>query len=206
MAFGHDDRRQRARVGLGIAAQDLEAPGGDGGTRRLGMASVARKDRVEPFLQQHVAGFAEAVEQVGGGRVGKPAVGIGRQHLVPVPECLHHIRRLGGFDRLLAHRVEGEAGRQHQALLRTCHRDVDAPGVVAIVDRSQRGNRIDQEESRVLGRVDGLTNGRNVAHHARGSLVVDDADRLDGVPGVFLQALLDGFGIGRLAPITAHEF
>jgi hypothetical protein len=70
-------------------------------------------------------------------------------------------------------------------------RDVDAPGVVAIVDRAQRGDGVDQQQRGVPGGIDGAADGADVAHHTGRGFVVDDAHRLDRVAGVFLQALLD---------------
>jgi len=58
----------------------------------------------------------------------------------------------------------------------------------------------------VFGRIDGAPHRADVAHHAGRGLVVDDANSLDCVVGVFLQALFDGGRIGGLAPVAAHEF
>jgi hypothetical protein len=58
--------------------------------------------------------------------------------------------------RLLAHGIERHAGRQHQALLRTADRDVNAPFVVAIVGRGKRRDGIDQKQCRMTGGVDRL--------------------------------------------------
>ena len=206
VALGHDDGRQSGAIGLGVAAQDLEAPGVDCRAGRLGVARVAGEDRVEPFLQQHVARLAEAVEQVGGGRGWEPAVGIGRQHLLPIPVGARRVSGLGSRQRFLADGVEGKAGRQHQALLGTRDGHVDTPRVVAIVDRAQRRDRVDQQQGRVPGGIDGLAHGADVGHHAGRCLVVDDAHSLDGMARIFLQAHLDGGGIGRLAPVATHEF
>ena len=47
------------------------------------MAVVAGEDALEALLVQHVDGLGQAVEQVGGGRVGEEAVLVGGQHLLP---------------------------------------------------------------------------------------------------------------------------
>src|SRR3546814_7699997 len=52
-----------------LAAEDFEAPGGDGAAGRLGVAVVAGEDILQALLVQHVDGFGEAVEQVGTGCV-----------------------------------------------------------------------------------------------------------------------------------------
>src|SRR3546814_8283999 len=57
---------------------------------------------------------------------------------------------------LLRQGVERQARRQHQALLRARNGDVDAPFVMAVVDRGQRRDGIDNQERRVAGGVDCL--------------------------------------------------
>ena len=55
------------------------------------------------------------------------------------------------------------------------------------------------------GAVEGRAYGRDVRHRAGRGLVVDDADGLDLVPGVGLQALAYRFGIGAVAPVSRDE-
>src|SRR5262249_33911851 len=69
--------------------------------------------------------------------------------------------------RLLAHRVERHAGRQHQALLRAADRDIDAPLVVAIVGRSKRGDGIDQKQRRMAGGPRWSISGMSMARSTR---------------------------------------
>ena len=47
-------------------------------------------------------------------------------------------------------------GRKHQPLLGAADRDVHPPFVVAVVDGAEGGDRIDHEERRMAGPVDGL--------------------------------------------------
>jgi hypothetical protein len=74
----------------------------------------------------------------------------------PLEERSRQLCGLGRVQRLLAHGIERHAGRQHQALLRTADRDVDAPFVVAIVGRGKRRDGIDQKQCRMTGGVDRL--------------------------------------------------
>ena len=59
--------------------------------RRLWRANTV----IQPLLQQHRDGFAQAVKQVGGRRVGEEAVGVGLEHLFPIPIGARHLVGLG---------------------------------------------------------------------------------------------------------------
>ena len=87
--------------------------------------------------------------------------GVGREHRLPVPVRPGQPRAPRGRARLVAERVEAEAGGQHQALLRARHGHVDVPFVVAIVDRGERRNGVDHVERRVSGGVDRLSHLRD---------------------------------------------
>jgi hypothetical protein len=76
---------------------------------------------------------------------------------------------------------------------------------MAIVDRTERGNRIDQQQRRVASRVDGAAHRGDVGRHAGRGFVVDHADGLDLVVAVLGQARADGSGIHAMAPVAHDE-
>src|SRR5215208_4161252 len=183
-------RGERGRIFAWIAALDLEAPVPHRPPRRLGGAVVAGEDVVESLLVQHAERDLQALQQVGRGRVGEIALFIRGDHLVPGPERPRQLRLLRGRERLVGDRVEGQARRQHQPLLRAADRDVDAPLVVAVVDRAERRDRIDEEQRRMSGLVDRAADRGDAGGDAGRGLVVDDRDGLDlarlvlGEPGL----------------------
>src|SRR3546814_8133393 len=69
----------------------------------------------------------------------------------------------------------------HEALLRAGDGDIDAPLVVAVVDRRQRRDGVDHQQGRVAGLVDRLAHLGDAACAAGRGLVVADADSLDRV-------------------------
>ena len=117
--------------------------------------------------------LAQPVEQVRGARVGPVAGLVGGHDRRPVPVRARQLRILGRGQRLLGDRVEGQARGQHQALLRAADGDVDAPLVVAVVDRRQRRDRVHEQQRVVVAH-----RGAHVGHAARDAgrgLVVHDA-------------------------------
>ena len=101
---------------------------------------------------------------------------------------------------------EAEAGRRHQAFLRSGHRDIDAPRVHLERHAAERSDGIDHEQRRVTGRLDRLADGFDVVDHARGGIDLDAKDRLDGVILVLPQP---GFDLGRphrAAPVALQHF
>ena len=91
-------------------------------------------------------------------------------------------------ERLLADRVEAQARRQHQALLRAGERDVDAPLVVTQVDRRERRHRVDEQQRRMPGAIDRLPDLGQPAGHAGRGLVVHDEHRPDAVVAILASA------------------
>ncbi len=112
---------------------------------------------------------------------------------------------LGSLQSFFTDRVETEAGRQHQPLLGTADGHVDPPLLVPIVDGAERGDRVDHEQSRMSGIVDGLADLGDSAGDAGRGLVMDDIDRFDGPLGVGLQFLLDDLRIGAMPPVGGHK-
>ena len=98
---------------------------------------------------------------------------------------------------------EADARRQHQALLRAADRDVDAPFVMPIVGAGQARDRVDRQQCRVTGGIDGAAHRGDVGGDAGGGLVVDHAHRLDALAAVVTQAL-DQLGLHAVAP-TARQ-
>src|SRR5271163_4679386 len=190
----------------GIAADGLESPRSDRAPRRLAMPLVPGEDMIEALLVQHVDRDVEAVEQVGRRRRGEEAARIVGDHPLPRPELLGRLGLARERQRLLADRVEAEAGRQHQPLLRAGNADVDAPFVVAIVGAGEPGNGVDQEQSGMARSIDRLVDFVDARGRPRRSLVVHDADRLDRVARILAQPALDPLDIDAAAPIGADEF
>src|SRR5207247_1408909 len=79
-------------------------------------------------------------------------------------------------DRLRADRVEPEAGGKHQSLLRSADRDVDAPLLVAVLDRAERRDRVDQQERWMPDVVDLPPHLADATGDAGRRLIVNDRD------------------------------
>ena len=73
----------RMESSTSLPAQDFQAPGPDRAAHGLGMPVVAGEHALEALLVQHVDGLGQAVEQVGGRRVGEEPILVGGQHLLP---------------------------------------------------------------------------------------------------------------------------
>src|SRR4051812_5884548 len=133
------DRSERARVFARIRREDLESPCAHRAPGRFAVALVACENGIEAFLvEEHLERFAQPIEEIGRRRVRKVALIAVREHLVPRPVAARQLRALRRFERLGRDAVERQPRRQHQALLRSRHRNVDAPLVVAIVERGER--------------------------------------------------------------------
>ena len=111
---------------------------------------------------------------------------------------------LAGGQRLLGNRVEAEAGRKHESLLRSGNRDVDFPLVVTIVDRTERRDRVHDQQRRMAGAVHRAPQVANPARDAGRRLVVHGDDRLDRVTLVRRQPLLELFGRAAATPGARH--
>ncbi|MNV16719.1 hypothetical protein D3C71_1074880 [compost metagenome] len=146
----------------------------------------------------------QAVKQIGGRRIRKIALGIGRQHFAPVPIRTRQARGVGGGQRTRADGVERQARRQHQALLRAGHGHVHAPFVMAVINGPQGRNRVHHQQRGVRGAVDRGAHGGDVAGDAGGRFVMHDTHRLDAVLRVFGQARTDHGGVNGMAPVAFH--
>ena len=117
----------------------------------------------------------------------------------PVPVEARRRRVAGDRQGAFVGGDEGEAGRQHQALLRRADRDVDAERVHRERRRGERGDDVDDEQGRMAGGVDRPAQRRQVRGGAAGGVGVDDEHRGDAVRGVVAQRRLDRRRIDRHA-------
>src|SRR5580700_2951261 len=205
VALRQQHRGDGRRIIFCIAAQDFEAPGAHRAPRRFGEPGVAGEYVVEAFLVQHVDRYGEALQHLRRRRVGKEADLVHGQHVVPGPERLRQLRRLGCRQRLVADGVERHAGRQHQTFLRAADGDVDAPFVVTVIGRSERGDGVNHQQRRMAGGVDRLADRFNGRKTSGRGLVVQHANRLDLVGLVLAQVLFDRGSVGAGAPIALDE-
>ena len=157
----------------------------------LAVTGVALEHVRQAFFFQHQQRLVQRVEQVRRWRVGIKARLVGLQHLFPVPVGSRHRRALACVERFLRNRREPQAGRQHQAFLRTGDRDVHFPLVVPEVDRPKRGNRVDDEQGGMAGAIHRAADLDDAAGDARRRFVVHDDNRLEFVIRVGRQPRFD---------------
>ena len=201
----HEDCGQRAGVLALVRAEHLQAPPPDGCAGGLGVPLVPCEDVRQSLLAQHLQRDPQAVQQVGRGGVREEPLGVRLQDRRPVPVRLGEARAARSSQRLLTDGVEAEPGWEHQTFLRARDGHVDSPLVVAVVDRGERGDRVDQQQRRVVGRVDGGADLRDAAGDTGRGLVVHHAHGLDPMPLVVGETLLDRFRVDTVSPIARHE-
>ena len=137
----------------GSSAQDLEPPGAHRAPRRLGVPLRGARRRCRALLPQQHLRAPRAGRRAGW----SPAcTGSSRscrwRASPPSPSTLRgSFARLRRRERLGQTQLKRQARRQHQALLRAGDGDVDAPLVVAVVDRGERRDRVDQQQRRMAG-------------------------------------------------------
>lgn len=102
-------------------------------------------------------------------------------------------------ERPLVDEDEAQPGRHHQPLLRRGDRDVDAPGVHLEAVAAERCHRVDHQERRVVGSVDGGSDGSDVVADRRGGVDVGDEHGFGAAVGVGGERRFDGVGVDRLA-------
>ena len=106
---------------------------------------VAGESPLEALLVQHLDGDLQPLQKVRRRRIGEEAFLIGGKHVLPIPEGPRQLRFLRCGQRLVGDRIEGQSGREHQSLLGPPDGDVDPPLLVPVVDRAERGDRVDEE-------------------------------------------------------------
>ena len=201
MAFRHHHGGQRGRIGLRVQTDRLESPCLHGCTGRRAVTLVARPDILKSLLLEHRDRDLEAVEQIGGGRIGEGALLVDGDHVVPVPVGPRRRVGLRGGQRLFRDGVEAEAGRQHHALLRARDRHVDPPRVMLVFERRETRDRVDHQQRRMPGAVEDLADIQRMGDAARRGFVMHDHDGLDLVFAIRLEPLLDQIQRRAVPPV-----
>ena len=164
-------------------------PLGHRGPRRLGQQRVPAEGVRQALLLEDVDGLAQAEQQM----LRRRAAVLLVVHLAlaegPVPIERAQAGRLVNRARLVVGGHERQPRRRHQALLRSGHGDVDAPAVHVEGHAAERGHAVHHQQGRMLGRVHGLADGRDVVDDARGRIDLHHQHGLDDVALVALQAL-----------------
>jgi hypothetical protein len=74
-----------------------------------------------------------------------------------------------------------------------------------VVDTAEGGDRVDQQQGRMLDTVNGLADFGDRADHPGGGLVVHHAHRLDGPRRVSGEPLRDDTGVHSVPPVAGNE-
>ena len=150
---------------------------------------MAGKNSVQPLAQQHPAGGVQPVQQANRRRVGIGVVGIALGHVVHVKEGARQPGRFGRLHRLGAEPDDAQTGGQHEPLLRSGHRHIDAPVVKPELHRPDRRHTVHEQHRRVARRVQRVAHRSNVRPHAGRGFVVRGQNGLDLVARVGGQNL-----------------
>ena len=169
------------------------------------MTIVARENVRQALFVEHRERLLQAAQEIRGRRVGEIKSGIGLEHRPPVPIGADQLRRPGRVERARADGVEGQARREHQPLLAPGDGDVHAPLVVPVVDRSQRRDRVDEQQRGMSGPVDRSPDSGDRADAAGRGLVMNDADRADLFAFVGFERGLDRGRIGAASPVGLQK-
>ena len=127
---------------------------------------------------QHRKRLAQAVEQVGRGRIGKHALGIRAQHRLPVPVGLGQAGALAAGSALSPSALKPRPGGSIRPFCEPADRHVDAPFVLPVVDRGERRDGVDHEQRRMAGPVERLAYLRDARGDPGRGLVVHHAHAL----------------------------
>ena len=113
--------------------------------------------------------------------VGKEAVVVVGDHVGEGEIGALHLRPVvaGRRQRLFGDGQEGQAGRQHEALLRAGDGEIDAPFVLPEVDRGDGRDAVDEDQCRVLVGIEQPPDAGDIRGDARRGLVVGDEDGAD---------------------------
>ena len=165
------------------------------------MTIVSPENIGQPFFLQHPQSLAQTVEKVGGRRVREEAAAIWLQHFLPVPIGPRQFGVSAGRERLARNRVEAHAGGKHQPLLRTGDGDVHSPFIMAIVDGTERRDRVHHEEGGMMRLIHDPAKFGDPARHSGGGLVVNDKHSFNPVIAVGSQPRFEFRGGCALAPV-----
>ena len=158
--IGHKDSRHRIRTLARFRDIELDRlsflPHGNGAADRLSQQTVAKEHVVKPFFEQHVEGLAQREHKVL--RWCASVFLVVRVPIArgPVPVGRSQTSLLVCLAGAITGGHEAEAGRRHQAFLRSRHGDVHAPSVHLERHAAQRSDGIDHKQSIMPGRLDDL--------------------------------------------------
>src|SRR5262249_4633827 len=116
------------------------------------------------------------------------------------------VEALVRVERLLAHRQDAEARRQHEALLRTGDASVNAPLAHAHVERTNRRNAIDEKKRGMLGVIEGLAHAGDIGGNARRGFVMRGEDGLDLVVLILSEDIRILFERNARSPLFVAKF
>jgi hypothetical protein len=133
------------------------------------------------------------------------ALRLARGHLLPVEVVLGQLGLARGFERLVADAGDRHAGRHHQALLAAGDGDVDAPGIHLVFHAAERGDRVGEQQRRMLALVERAADLGKRQHHAGRGFVVDGEHGLDLVTLVGGEPLAELGEFQPLAPVGADD-
>src|SRR5881296_3948612 len=119
---------------------------------------MTRKNVVEPFLEQHPQRLSKPEEQQGCGSVRKESLLHVADDRTPVVEIPRSSILLGRFEPSWPDAEDRATWRQHESLLGTGQRHIDAPVIHMEIDRAERADDIDEEKWIVSGAVDATPN------------------------------------------------
>ena len=162
---------------------------------------VPREDRLQPLLEEDVQRGAQPIQHVERRRVGEIPLGVMPGHVPEVEEHPGQPGRLTERQRPGARRDDREAGRQHEPLLRPGDRDIHPPLIHPEVEAPDRAHPIHHEQRRVARGVDRAAGAGHVAGDPGGGFVVHHHHRLDAVPAVLAQRVLDPVQRSALPPL-----
>src|SRR5580693_10318261 len=113
------------------------------------------KDVFQPFLvEDHFQRFSQTIEERKRGRIWKIACCVGLHHVGVVEIAAWRRGPIAGCKRLLADTSNTKTRWQHKSFLRSGDADVDAPLVHSEVDTGKRTDRVDEQQRRMINRIE----------------------------------------------------
>ena len=167
---------------------------------------MAPEHVLEALREQQVERLAQAEQQVLGRRAAVLLVMLLAFALGPVPVARAQSGAAVGVQGVAPRGDEAETRRGHQALLRAGDGDVHPPGVHVERHGRERGDGVDHQERVVAGRIDRLTDRRNVVDGARRGVDLNHQDGLDPTRPVGAQIPLERRRIDGAAGVAGQGF